>query len=389
MNVNHSKHAEPRHNAKPSRARLAGGMGVLLITSLLTIVLGTIKFSNNDCTDGCNEAEFYGHSGDVVLKQEKMNAQSLINKYYGSHIKATEIKRGPSGTVIITAQDKLKSKTLNLVMLPDQQFLIEGTIYSPYAASEQITKSQNGTVRTKEILDDQLRASKHEMKNTLAAVLKNGGSKEQVIKSTEDAIKRHVENTSKAKYEYNANLLSSSPESNISNRTAQLPRNNTVINNEELFIEIENSSWISEGTSNKILYVFFDFRCSACAEAHTYLEEHIRKDQIQVRYIPVGVLGPDSQMLASLSLSPTSNDARLKLMKNLLNPKSLAYLKNKGSTDVEKHGQLSALKNFKLLLSTKRPVTPTFAYRTPAGSQVSILTSKEQLSNVVDTIVEL
>ena len=75
-------------------------------------------------------------------------------------------------------------------------------------------------------------------------------------------------------------------------------------------------------------------------------------------------------------------------MEQLARPEPIEALINVApSQEEQQRGHQASMQNFKLLLETQRVATPTFAYRTAAGAQIAVLTSKEQLTQVINNIV--
>lgn len=311
-------------------------------------------------------------------KNENQAALSLMTKYFGVEFKVNGVDRGPSGTVLIRATNYKTGADHTLYMLPDQHHIIDGAIYSP----------MSNTSKPLALLNSRINESKKKMRKAISDAIKKGEPDEAAVK-TKQAVVEHVKSTVAAKRSFNQGVADSMEPALSSPLTASLPRHNTVVDKEALFKKIEKSSWISHGDSKKILYVFFDFRCPACAEVHLHLNKLVKENKVQVRYIPVGVLGPNSLARASLSLIPESNKTRFSLMKLLSNPEPVSELiKIKPSEKEAIRGKTLALQNFNLLLENKIAATPTFAYKTAAGVKIKVLSSQRQLARVVELISE-
>lgn len=52
----------------------------------------------------------------------------------------------------------------------------------------------------------------------------------------------------------------------------------------------EKASWIAEGNGAHILYVFFDPNCPYCHKLYERLRSRVGQNELQVRWIPVGIL---------------------------------------------------------------------------------------------------
>lgn len=59
--------------------------------------------------------------------------------------------------------------------------------------------------------------------------------------------------------------------------------------------QLPTTTWIGEGDGQKIVYFFFDPNCPHCNEAYAHLKPILAVDRdIQMRYVPMGVLLPSS-----------------------------------------------------------------------------------------------
>lgn len=321
-----------------------------------------------------------------IMQVETNKALQLLRQYFGGELKAASVTRGPAGTLRINAENVTTGTKRSLYMLPDQQHLIDGVLYSPHMTKEQVTLQHGPVMQSRAVMNGQLAQSKEKMREKISKALSQTRNRNEIQHVTETAVKQRITESTKANRNHIDRLVETP--TSVTPSTASLPRYNTVVDTEALFSRIENANWISSGTNKKILYVFFDFRCSACIEVHKYLEEHIKNNEAQIRYLPVGALGQESLNRASLSLIPKSNDARLRLMDLLAQPQPIdALLSVKPSLIESQRGTLAALSNFKLLLETKLIATPTFAYRTADGPQIRVLTSRDQISHVINIIV--
>lgn len=59
--------------------------------------------------------------------------------------------------------------------------------------------------------------------------------------------------------------------------------------------ELPSTTWIGEGDGQKIVYFFFDPNCPHCHEAYESMKPVLAADRdVQMRYVPMGVLLPSS-----------------------------------------------------------------------------------------------
>lgn len=58
----------------------------------------------------------------------------------------------------------------------------------------------------------------------------------------------------------------------------------------EMMAEIHSATWLEEGKSSHLLYVFFDPNCPYCHKVYVNTREAVKHGDIRIRWIPVGVL---------------------------------------------------------------------------------------------------
>jgi thiol:disulfide interchange protein DsbG len=64
---------------------------------------------------------------------------------------------------------------------------------------------------------------------------------------------------------------------------------------EKMLTNIDQATWIEEGKSAHIIYVFFDPNCPYCHRIYTNTRDWVKHNKVQMRWIPVGVLTPTSR----------------------------------------------------------------------------------------------
>lgn len=319
--------------------------------------------------------------------QVESRAKQLLTFYFGKNVTLQGVVNHSSGLVQITALTNSGS-TKVYWMLPDQKHIIDGVLYSPNVTKSSITPNHSAVTTSLANLNTKQTNSKNEMRNILSSAISKGGTEEEIKNTTKAAIQTRIEKDVKAKRAHAAEIaktitLHTSPRL----ETATLPRNNNIADKSTLFKEIEKSNFISSGISKKILYVFFDVNCDACKEVQKILMPYTNKDLLQVRYIPVGAIGPDSQIKATAILAQPNNETRLDLMNKFLHTKNGEELPDiKISEEQKQKGYIASLQNFKLLLDSKRVATPTFAYMTKNRPTISVLRSKNALHNAINSI---
>ena len=63
---------------------------------------------------------------------------------------------------------------------------------------------------------------------------------------------------------------------------------------EGVLAQIGQATWIAEGHGKRAIYIFFDPNCPYCHKLYGKLRPYVGKDNLQFRWVPVGVLTPSS-----------------------------------------------------------------------------------------------
>lgn len=58
--------------------------------------------------------------------------------------------------------------------------------------------------------------------------------------------------------------------------------------------DIGTTSWISEGKGPRVIYIFFDPNCPFCHNLYLNTRDWVKANQVELRWIPVGILMPTS-----------------------------------------------------------------------------------------------
>ncbi len=75
---------------------------------------------------------------------------------------------------------------------------------------------------------------------------------------------------------------------------------------------IRRGTWITEGRSPHIIYIFFDPNCPYCHKLYEDLRPWVNHNQVQIRWLPVGVLMATSQRKAAAILQARNRLAALR-----------------------------------------------------------------------------
>lgn len=63
---------------------------------------------------------------------------------------------------------------------------------------------------------------------------------------------------------------------------------------EGVLADISKATFIAEGTGKRAIYIFFDPNCPFCHQLYKKLRPFVGKDDVQFRWIPLGMLTPSS-----------------------------------------------------------------------------------------------
>lgn len=63
---------------------------------------------------------------------------------------------------------------------------------------------------------------------------------------------------------------------------------------DKMLARIDQATWIKDGSSEHVMYIFFDPNCPYCHRVYVDTRDWIKRNAVQIRWIPVGVLTPTS-----------------------------------------------------------------------------------------------
>ncbi len=165
-----------------------------------------------------------------------------------------------------------------------------------------------------------------------------------------------------------------------------LPRKADVADIDSIYRELATRRYVRSSEGSRILYVFDDYLCPACREASNFLNAQAAQRGIEVRHIPVSVIGPKSLALAAYVMTPEDMADRVKRGEDARdNPKEILEKIDSKSIKIPESRVSDALVNFSLFMKLKSG-TPTFVYQTKQGAMASTATSAESLSDILDSI---
>ncbi|MBI1422324.1 MAG: thiol:disulfide interchange protein DsbG [Gammaproteobacteria bacterium] len=63
---------------------------------------------------------------------------------------------------------------------------------------------------------------------------------------------------------------------------------------ESMLRDIDRTTWVSEGKSDHVIYIFFDPNCPFCHRLYENMRDQVKQNKVQLRWIPVGILATTS-----------------------------------------------------------------------------------------------
>lgn len=167
-----------------------------------------------------------------------------------------------------------------------------------------------------------------------------------------------------------------------------LPREADAPDLPTIYESLHASRYVKATDGSKVLYMFDDFRCPGCRDAEAYLGVNASMHDVEVRYLPVSVLGPDSQALAAYVLESDVMLQRAERARLARSEPSKVLSKIKaGEVPLSKEAIKATLENFQHLLKSDRGGTPTFIYLTKDGVRASTVASEQRLGEILGSIV--
>ena len=139
---------------------------------------------------------------------------------------------------------------------------------------------------------------------------------------------------------------------------------------EKMLTGINQATWIEEGKSPHVIYVFFDPNCPYCHRVYTNTRDWIKHNEVQIRWVPVGVLTPTSQGKA-LTLLDSKDPLKL------FHHGEDNFVGGEGSDiDEALDGSVKSVKalknNVKLLRLTGFDAVPSILFRSKNGDAILV-----------------
>ncbi len=322
-----------------------------------------------------------------ATSHNRQHAQSALTRYFGQTMVLQSLANAPSGIIEIIAKEVRNGQQRKFYLMPDLKHLIAGVLYSPYLKPDDITAQHSKQMLSLAQRNQSQASATADFKQTLRDAIKNQQpSKATLAQATlTQATRNNLEQHAQAAQSHLKTVNDFSP---ILPQTAPLPTNYSGIDAEGIYASLEQSQYIRAGShSDKVLYVFFDFRCPACLKSHADLLPRINNGDVQVRFVPVGILGKASEAKATYVLTKDNMDQRLALMKTLMGNQPIAQLLDeKPDRALLDKGWKRHLSNTKLLIATNKVMTPLMVYRTENSVVMRAIPPGKQMAAAIQNI---
>ena len=134
-----------------------------------------------------------------------------------------------------------------------------------------------------------------------------------------------------------------------------------------MLADIEQASWIRDGRSSHVAYVFFDPNCPYCHKVYTGLRAAVERGAIELRWIPIGILTTTSLGKAATMLESKDPTEALHRNERLFSTEtgSLGGIEEEPVPRPETIKRLE--RNHGLLSRSGRDFVPSLLYRDKAG----------------------
>lgn len=305
-------------------------------------------------------------------------ALGLVALYYGIDHQLTTFNPIPGGGFELEITDSHSDQTRSLFLLADLEHLIEGKLLSPLdlnAQHHQIKPLKKLAEHNLQV-NQQLSEFKQQLSPNYASKLAS-----ELLTDTSQAVQSTPLTGKTAAHYLKAPFTAQSEPA-----PSDFLRYGSGLS--EHYATLSSLNHFSWGNGNKDLYVFVDLNCPACRQAHRAIEKNIDKEQVTIHYIPVGILGQDSEAKASLVLAPNENDARNEAFHYLFQKAKASELVDISvDQSLINQGWQRYKENTLAFLNLPRPVTPTFAVMSEQGPVIRAAVSTAQIQSMIDLAV--
>jgi len=142
--------------------------------------------------------------------------------------------------------------------------------------------------------------------------------------------------------------------------------------------DIDQATWIRDGQSKRVMYVFFDPNCPYCRKVHDNLRVQVEFGEVELRWIPVGILMTTSLGKAAALLEAKDPTAALQLNEQRFTTESGGF----GGISEEPAPRPDTLarldRNLALLRRSGRNAVPSLLFRDRFGKANFIVGAPQQ-----------
>jgi thiol:disulfide interchange protein DsbG len=152
-----------------------------------------------------------------------------------------------------------------------------------------------------------------------------------------------------------------------------------------MLADIGQATWISDGQSRHVLYVFFDPNCPYCHKVYNGLRTAVEMGEIEVRWIPIGILTTTSHGKAATLLEAKDPTAALHRNEQYFSTET-GSLGGIEEEPVPRGDTVKRLdRNLALLRRSGRDAVPSLLFRDKSGKHHFIMGAPPQAT--LDQIV--
>lgn len=151
---------------------------------------------------------------------------------------------------------------------------------------------------------------------------------------------------------------------------------------------LPEATWIAQGDGRRILYVFVDPNCPYCQLLYENLQPLIKPHGLQLRWVPVAILGPTSVGKAAAILEAKDPLAALDYNEKHYNRET--HQGGIAETIASAESESRLRRNADLLDRVGVPVVPTTVFRSTSGEALVIqgALSPTALRKIVERVAE-
>jgi len=145
---------------------------------------------------------------------------------------------------------------------------------------------------------------------------------------------------------------------------------------DSMLMDIQQATWIRDGKSTHVMYVFFDPNCPYCRRVYESLRPQVEFGEVELRWIPVGILMTTSLGKAAAMLEDKDPVAALHRNEERFSTETGGF----GGIEEEPVPRADTLKrlerNLALLQRSGRDAVPSLLYRDKRGQAHFVVGSR-------------